>query len=480
MEVKTRTYDVKRAAYDPRTARAISLLQAHVGQALAKSRRGALFSLGEVPASGRNQFPFDPARRPENSFLDALFDLAGSSPDYATDVSSLEEHLGVSRPAILKACSKLISLGLLVKAEVAYYPHRRAVSVYVLQPEVAAPSPPPLTAVIPVQTEMPIGEELLRQAVTLRYDTRLDRTLPWKGERLIVFNLTALLRSGRTGPDTQSISLQLRQGKRYCQAEARAAAGTMLAGVLDLRPLIVLLTLVRQHLVALNSNVVPENLFQIRLRDICEALAIDPSSSNARAIHAQLERWLTTTFRIVDDLYGIFDWVEREGVGALSRGFQVFSGFDALSWAGQEGLTPDVIQVRLYPPIFQALRGTDRVLSVHKEILQDRKPHPLRHKLYYWCRRVVQHSHEPREYLLDHVRSEVTPKKPLPEFRRELREALAEHAKQGESFRAWLPGYRLQYQPSPRAKHDVISIWADPRDPVVGEDTNFTRRLPKE
>jgi len=325
------------------------------------------------------------------------------------------------------------------------------------------------------QLELPMAELLVQKAVQLRYDPVLDRNMPWKGERLIVFNLTALLRSGRTGSETQLVRAQIRQGKRYCQAEARAAAGTMVAGVLDLRPLIVLLTLVRQHLKALDGRPA-ENVFTIGLRDVCEAMAIEPSSSNIRAVFAQLKRWWQTSFMIVDDIYGMFDWAPN--AFEVGQGFSVISGLNYVSWVGREGATPEIIQVRLFPPIYEALLESDRALSVHKEILQDRKPHPLRHKLYYWCRRVVQHQHEPREYLLDHVRAEIQPAKSLNAFRRELREALAEEFVVAEqAYRARLPGYILWYQPSPkRPKHDVIRAAADPRDPIVGEGSAYAKR----
>ena len=102
----------------------------------------------------------------------------------------------------------------------------------------------------------------------------------------------------------------------------------------------------------------------------------------------------------------------------------------------------------------------------------------MRHKLYYWCRRVVQHQHEPREYLLDHVRAEIQPAKSLNAFRRELREALAEEFVAAEqAYRARLPGYIFWYQPNPkRPKHDLIRAAADPRDPIVGEGSAYAKR----
>jgi hypothetical protein len=414
-------------------------------------------------------------RRSEVAFLDALFDLAGNAPDYAVDMGSLEDRLGLKRPAILKAVASLMSSGVLHKTDIAYYPGKRGVTLYVLAPPEELPAAPlPALSAEPPQLDLPMGTDLFSQAVQLRYDAVLDRNMPWKGERLVVFNLTALLRSGRTGANTQIIQTQIRQGKRYCYAEARAAAGTMLAGVLDLRPLIVLLTLVRQHLNALDGRPA-ENLFTISIRDICEAMALESSPSNVRAVFAQIKRWWQTTYLIVDDLYGMFDWAPNLFEGG--QGFSVIASLDYVSWIGRDGVTPEKIRVRLYPPIYDALRENDRVLSVHKEILQDRNPHPLRHKLYYWCRRVVQHDHEPREFLLDHIRAEIDPNKQLPEFRREFREALCPEADAGRPYQARVHGYRIWYLPNEsRPRHDVASIGADPRDPIVGEGSAYSRR----
>ena len=445
------------------------------GQKLAATRQGALFSLGSVAPGERHRYTLPPERRSEHALLDALFDLAGSAADYAVDMGSMEDRLGLTRPAILKAVSSLIATGVLHKSDLAYYPGRRSVTLYILAPPDELP-PAPLAALTaePPQLDLPMGQDLFNQAIQLRYDPVLDRNMPWKGERLVVFNLTALLRSGRTGANTQIIQTQIRQGKRYCQAEARAAAGTMLAGVLDLRPLVVLLTLVRQHLNALDGRAA-ENLFTINLRDICEAMAIEGSSSNIRAVFAQLQRWRQTTYLIINDLYGMFDWAPN--LFNKGEGFSVISGLEFVSWIGRDGVTPELIRVRLYQPIYEALMESERALSVHKEIIQDRQPHPLRHKLYYWCRRVVQHEHEPRQFLLDHVREEIDPKKSLPEFRREIREALAPEMVPGGPYQARLPGYRIWYQPNlARPKHDLVLVGADPRDPIVGEGSAYARR----
>jgi hypothetical protein len=474
----SKRYKDSEGVYGARTARAFALLTGLEGRALAKKRQGALFSLGAVAPSDRGRYSLSIQQRSALAFLDAFFDLAGTSPDSAVDMQSLQERLELQRPTILNAVGQLISAGMLLKTEIAYYPGRRSVTLYVLVPPDEIPNLSdagiPATSAA-AQLELPMAELLVQKAVQLRYDPVLDRNMPWKGERLIVFNLTALLRSGRTGSETQLVRAQIRQGKRYCQAEARAAAGTMVAGVLDLRPLIVLLTLVRQHLKALDGRPA-ENVFTIGLRDVCEAMAIEPSSSNIRAVFAQLKRWWQTSFMIVDDIYGMFDWAPN--AFEVGQGFSVISGLNYVSWVGREGATPEIIQVRLFQPIYEALLESDRALSVHKEILQDRKPHPLRHKLYYWCRRVVQHQHEPREYLLDHVRAEIQPAKSLNAFRRELREALAEEFVAAEqAYRARLPGYILWYQPNPkRPKHDLIRAAADPRDPIVGEGSAYAKR----
>jgi hypothetical protein len=444
---------------------------------MAETRQGALFSLGSVQSSDRHRYSIPPDRRGEHQLLDALFDLAETSPDHAVDMRSMEERLGIRRPSILKSVARLLATGVLQKCEIDYYPGRRGVTLYVLitaDQLPAAETAPVLPASPPPQMNLPMGGDLLRQAVQLRYDAMLDRNVPWKGERLIVFNLTALLRNGRTGETRQVIQAEVRQGKRYCLMEARAPEGTMIAGVLDLRPLVVLLTLVRQHLRSLDGRPA-KNLFAISLRDICDAMAMKPSSSNCRAVFAQIFRWWRTTYLSIDNIYGMFDWAPN--VFDAGVGFSVITSIEYISWIGQEGVTPEIIQIRLYEPIYEALLESDRALSVHREIVQDRQPHPLRHKLYYWSRRVVQHQHEPKEFLLDHIRAEIDPLKKLPEFRREFREGLSPESQNGQSFRARIPGYLLGYQPNrSRPKYDIVLIAADPQDPVVGEGSAYAQR----
>ena len=426
---KSISSSISKGVYDRHTEGAIERLKGPESKALSANRRGALFSLGLIKPEDRALYRLPIAHRSENAFLDALFDLGSCALDSATDMGSLEERLSLSRPAILKIVSKLIAKQMFAKTSCSYYENRRPVTLYVLIAPSAEDAAKAYVNDPSTQLAMPIGDDLLRQAVQLRYDSVLDQRIPWKGERLIVFNLTALLRTGRTGPSSEYIAIELRQGKRYCRAEARAAAGTKLAGVLDLRPLIVLLTLVRQHLAKLEGRQA-ENLFRIYLRDICDAMALTPSSSNVRAIYAQLARWRHTSYTIIDDIYGMLDWAKE--VAEVGRDFSVFSGLDFVTWVGDEGITPELIQISLYEPIYRALLESGRALSVHSEILRDRRPHPLVHKLYYWCRRVVQHQHKEREFLLDHVRSEITPNTSLSEFRREICEALTGHAQEGD------------------------------------------------
>ena len=172
--------------YGPRTGRAITLLMGVDGQNLAAGRRGALFSLGSAAPGDRHRYVLAPERRSEHALLDALFDLAGSAADYAVDMGQLEERLGLRRPAILKAVGTLLSSGLLVKTELAYYPGRRSVTLHVLvSPDELSPASVPALPAEPPQLDLPIGDDLVRQAIQLRYDAVLDRNMPWKGERLI-------------------------------------------------------------------------------------------------------------------------------------------------------------------------------------------------------------------------------------------------------------------------------------------------------
>jgi len=108
--------------YGARTARAFALLNGAEGQALAKTRSGALFSLGAVAPSDRSRYALPIQQRSALAFFDALFDSAGGSPDSAVDMRTLQERLGLQRPTILNVVGQLISAGLLLKTSIAYYP----------------------------------------------------------------------------------------------------------------------------------------------------------------------------------------------------------------------------------------------------------------------------------------------------------------------------------------------------------------------
>src|ERR1700676_2939780 len=115
----SKRYMNSEGVYGARTARAFALLTGPEGQALAKSRRGALFSLGAVAPSDRSRYTLPIQQRSALAFLDALFDLAGRSADSAVDMRSLEEQLGLQRPTILNVVGQLISSGLLLKTDIA-------------------------------------------------------------------------------------------------------------------------------------------------------------------------------------------------------------------------------------------------------------------------------------------------------------------------------------------------------------------------
>ena len=89
----SKRYMNSEGVYGARTARAFALLTGPEGQALAKSRRGALFSLGVVAPSDRSRYTLPLQQRSGLAFLDALFDLAGRSADSAVDMRSLEEDI---------------------------------------------------------------------------------------------------------------------------------------------------------------------------------------------------------------------------------------------------------------------------------------------------------------------------------------------------------------------------------------------------
>src|ERR1700677_1665345 len=94
----SKRYVDSEGVYGVRTARAVALLTGPEGQGLARTRRGALFSLGVVAPSDRSRYTLPLQQRSALAFLDAVFDLAGGSPDSAVDMHSLQERLELRRP----------------------------------------------------------------------------------------------------------------------------------------------------------------------------------------------------------------------------------------------------------------------------------------------------------------------------------------------------------------------------------------------
>lgn len=438
---------------------------------MTKRGSGALFELGDctqedLPALFR-VLELYPKQR---ELLQGLFDLCAAG-EGATDMPSLCEHLNIARPTVLQRLSRLVELGLVSSEMKQVYQGARSVNVYRVQ------RPPALPEALPGQQEnAPAATESAQQSELdfvgqdlvghreLHYHPEVHRRMKWKADRLIVLSFLAGLRVGKTGVEVHRKETRIYMGDRYFNLEVRAPTGSFIPSVVDLRVLIVVFSLIRDSLSHAKSVVSAEEGYLIKMSEICAAMGLEPLPGNKRHLYEQLHRWRSSEFLITGD-HGALSFASD--TFEEHHSFNVIAELHVLKHVSAEGKTPELIHLTLPSGILKELRDRNRTLSIHQQILRERKPKPNYHLVYYWCRRVVQHADTPKIFSLTHLHREIRPHLTLKRFRAEFLEVLRDHQVNAMEQSAKIPGYLLRYN----RERDEVAIMADPQDPIVGENS---------
>jgi hypothetical protein len=422
----------------------------------------------------------------QRELVEHIFDLCLEDPEFTTDMPTLMERTGISRPTILQRLEKLTALNRVVVTKDQVYSGMRSVNVYQLVRPTAATLA--LPAPIPPDPDSELLEELpvypmasgdsqqaafefigtnLPDVTQLHYHPEVNDRLAWKGERFTVFSLMAGLRVGRHGKDVSIKQTRIYMGQAWFLLEVRSVQESIIPSIIDLRVLIVVCTLIKEHLDHAENQGDPNKGYLLSMTSICQAMDMPAIGGNKRYLYEQLQRWKTSEFVIKQAMHGALrstpPWLF-----AINRLFNIVIDLLVVQAIGTDGATPEMVHIILHPAMIEALRDHRQSLSIHPEILRARKPQPFLHLMYYWCRRVVKHSLAPQIYRLDHLHREIKPSVSLIKFRGELLALLKRHRTHrpntGDSL---IPGYILRYN----EQADELMVRVQPDDKIIGENS---------
>ena len=162
-----------------------------------------------------------------------------------------------------------------------------------------------------------------------------------------------------------------------------------------------------------------------------------PAANNLRQTFQRLRRFRSSEWQLTDDRYNVLGSLRTGGVLERDKYMSFISDLEVVSTVGALGKTPEIIAITFHPALTPVLSDATRSLTLHKEFIQG-KYREFDQLIYQWCRMVVQHNHEPREYALERVHREAHPSVGLVQFRQGL-ERMAADGRYERVFDAGLP-----------------------------------------
>ena len=455
-------------------------------------RIGSLFSLGRISSDDLPRFlqalrhgavsraSLDRQRQ----ILEAWFDLCTESSDGIVDRDTFCERVDITRSGLIHHLNALERLGMVSRSERRPDAKRRRVVCYTLRLPcpLATPAPeiPDLfdNAVLGVgdAQSAKLEERDALQALFSRSDsvtcTPVDyEKTTFKGERLTVFTLAPALNIGRQG--AASKTTRIWRDSRSFVVTVRALAEHRIPNVQDLRPFVVAWTLARDQLPHLREGAPAQPVFVMSLRTICEQMGLrNPAANNLRQTFQRLRRFRSSEWQLTDDRYNVLKSLRTGGMLERDKYMSFISDLEVVSTVGAHGKTPEIIAITFHPALTPVLSDATRSLTLHKEFIQG-KYREFDQLVYQWCRMVVQHNHDARDYALERVHREAHPSVSLVQFRQGL-ERMAADNRYERIFDAGypmllIPGYFLAFD---FARNTVIAH-ARRDDPHLGTTSKY-------
>ena len=402
-------------------------------------RIGSLFSLGRVLVNDlprllttlRQHAPSRASFERQREILQAWFDLCTQSPDGIVDRDSFCERVDITRSGLIHHLNALERLGMIARSERRPDTRRRRVVCYELRlpgsvagraPEIPDLFDDVLLGVGDAQSarleERDALEAFFRRPDSVTCTPVDSNKTTFKGERLTVFTLAPALNVGRQGATSKTTRIW--RGSRSFVVTVRALAEHRIPNVQDLRPFVVAWTLARDQLPHLGAGAPAQPVFVMSLRTICKQMGFrNPAANNLRQTFQRLRRFRSSEWQLTDDRYNVLKNLRTGGMLERDKYMSFISDLEVVSTVGAHGKTPEIIAVTFHPALTPVLSDASRSLTLHKEFIQG-KHREFDQLVYQWCRMVVQHNHEPREYALTRVHREAHPSVGLVQFRQGL------------------------------------------------------------
>lgn len=432
------------------------------------TRKGALFSLGNVVRAEDLDWFFltynQSKLAPHRQFIQAIFNLCTDDPEHITDMETVCEAINKSRPSINKYLKKLKAIGVVEEGTVRLEGTRTRNCYSLVANKLMTDGKSDEVKEVLLDGNHTYHPAAVNYPFLAPFD---DDNIKIQGDGLVVFQFFPALRIGTTGKNNQgAISQTIQIGRDLYELSIRAPEGQLIAGVLDLRYLIVVFSLILER-IHLHGECGPE--FGIRIEEICNFMGKDLSGGNKSAVQAAMQRWKSTEFKIT----GMPDRV-RERYGSaieLDSYFNLFSSLVILSDMRGGRKVPIGFKITLDHATLQRIQKEGMTLVVHRELLQESTPNPTWHAIYYWCRRAVKYQRRAqieRPWSLAHLHREIDPDRRINVFRQSLEEFLQAQAVEGKDFSRYM-GYCFRADTDERGK-PAYWIWADESDYLVGTD----------
>ena len=455
-------------------------------------RNGSLFSLGSVSPSDLPRFlralryhaPSRASYERQRQILETWFDLCGESPDGIVDRDTFCERVDITRSGLIHHLKALERLEMIARSERRPDARRRRVVCYALRLPGHVPGRTPEIpdlfdngpiAVGDVQSAKLEERDALQTFFSRPDSVTCSPTEPekttFKGERLTVFTLAPALNVGRQGATSKTTRIW--RGSRSFVVTVRALAEHRIPNVQDLRPFVVAWTLARDQLPHLGAKTPAQPVFVMSLRTVCGQMGFrNPAANNLRQTFQRLRRFRSSEWQLTDDRYNVLGSLRTGGVLERDKYMSFISDLEVVSTVGALGKTPEIVAITFHPALTPVLSDATRSLTLHKEFIQG-KYREFDQLIYQWCRMVVQHNHEPREYALERVHREAHPSVGLVQFRQGLERMAADSRYERISDAGYpmllIPGYFLAFD----FARDVLIAHARHDDPHLGTSSKY-------
>ena len=454
-------------------------------------RIGSLFSLGPLSPDDlprllhhvRHHASSRASADRQRQIIEAWIALCRESPDGLIDRDTLCEHIDITRSGLIHHLNALEQLDTVARSQRRPDAKRRRVVYYELRMPgriARAPEIPDLfdSALVGIgdadtarREEHDALQAMFRRPDSVTCAPADPEKTTFKGERLTVFTLAPALNVGRQRLTAKTTRIW--RGSRSFVVTVRALAEQRIPNVHDLRPFVVAWTLARDQLPHLAGNIPPQPVFVISLRMICQQMGFEnPNANNLRQTFNRVRRFRSSEWQLTDDRYNVLRTLRTGGMLERDKYMSFISDLEVVSSVGAHGKTPEVIAITFHPALTPVLSDSTRSLTLHKEFIQGQY-REFDQLVYQWCRQIVQHNHEPREYAIDRIHREAHPSVSLAQFRHGL-ERMATDARYHPVRDAGypmlsIPGYFLAID---FARNCVVA-YARQDDPHLGTTSKY-------